>query len=56
MLKAMTPDLTRLTEEQLKFIRGLAQTADGAGDHEYALTLLQEYARRAPTARWNWPV
>ncbi len=48
MLKAMTPDLTRLTEEQLKFVRGLAQTADGAGDHEYALTLMQEYARRAP--------
>lgn len=50
MLKAMTPDLTRLTEEQLKFLRGLALTADGAGDHEYALTLLQEYARRAPDA------
>jgi tetratricopeptide (TPR) repeat protein len=48
MLKAMTPDLARLTEEQLKYVRGLAQTADGAGDHEYALTLMQEYARRAP--------
>lgn len=50
MLTAMTPDLTRLTQEQLKFIRALAQTADGAGDHEYALTLLQEYSRRAPDA------
>lgn len=50
MLTAMTPDLTRLTEEQLKFIRSLAQTADGVGDHEYALTLLQEYGRRAPDA------
>ena len=50
MLTAMTPDLTRLTQEQLKFIRALAQNADGAGDHEYALKLLQEYARRAPDA------
>lgn len=50
MLQAMTPNLTRLTEEQVKFIRALAQTADGAGDHEYALTLLQEYSRRAPDA------
>ncbi|QDT71194.1 tetratricopeptide repeat protein [Lacipirellula limnantheis] len=50
MLKAMTPNLTKLNEEQLKYVRALAQTADGAGDHEYALTLLQEYARRAPDA------
>lgn len=50
MLTAMTPDLTRLTQEQLKFIRALAQNADGAGDHEYALQLLQEYSRRAPDA------
>jgi cellulose synthase operon protein C len=50
MLTRMTPDLTRLTEEQVKYIRNLAQTADGVGDHEYALKLLQEYARRAPDA------
>jgi tetratricopeptide (TPR) repeat protein len=50
LLTAMTPDLTRLTEDQLKYLRALAQTADGVGDHEYAMTLMQEYSRRAPDA------
>jgi tetratricopeptide (TPR) repeat protein len=50
MLTAMTPDLSKLTEEQVKYIRQLAQTADSLGEHEYALTLLQEYSRRAPDA------
>ncbi|BBO30654.1 tetratricopeptide repeat protein [Lacipirellula parvula] len=50
MLTAMTPDLTRLTEEQVKYVASLARTADGVGDHEYALKLFQEYARRASDA------
>lgn len=50
MLTSMTPDLTRLTEEQVKYLANLARTADGVGDHEYALKLFQEYARRASDA------
>src|SRR5690606_35361733 len=30
MLTTMTPDLTRLNEEQLKYVASLARTADGA--------------------------
>jgi tetratricopeptide (TPR) repeat protein len=49
-LKAMTPNLSQLTEEQLKVVKQLALTADALGEHEYALTLLKEYSRRAPDA------
>ncbi|HEX6964059.1 MAG TPA: hypothetical protein VF175_19480, partial [Lacipirellula sp.] len=44
----MTPNLAVLTAEQLKFLRSLVTLADGVGDHEYALKMMQEYARRAP--------
>ena len=54
MLKAMTPDLTRLTEEQLKFIRGLAQTADGAGTMNMPSRCCKNTHDGRPTPRWNW--
>ena len=52
-LTAMTPDMSRLTEEQLKFVKQLAQTAESVNDFEYAQLLMQEYARRAPDAAFE---
>jgi cellulose synthase operon protein C len=48
VLERMTPDLRRLTEKQMQFLRSLVALADGVGDHAYALQMMQEYARRAP--------
>jgi tetratricopeptide (TPR) repeat protein len=47
-LTGMTPNLKgAISEKQLKFLRELSILADSVGDHEYALTLMGEYARRA---------
>jgi tetratricopeptide (TPR) repeat protein len=48
VLTGMTPDLRVVNEQQLNFVRSLVVLADSVGDHEYALKLMQEYARRAP--------
>jgi tetratricopeptide (TPR) repeat protein len=48
VLKRMTPNLAVLNQQQLEFLRSLVLLADGVGDHEYALQMMQEYARRVP--------
>nr|MBA3481508.1 tetratricopeptide repeat protein [Pirellulales bacterium] len=48
VLTGLTPDLRLLKPEQLQFVKSVAMQADSVGDHEYALTLMREYARRAP--------
>jgi tetratricopeptide (TPR) repeat protein len=48
ILTSMTPNLNTLNEQQLQFLRSLVQLADGVDDHEYALKMMQEYARRVP--------
>jgi tetratricopeptide (TPR) repeat protein len=48
VLTRMTPDLRVLNPEQLEFVKSIAGMADTVGDHEYALTLMREYSRRAP--------
>jgi tetratricopeptide (TPR) repeat protein len=50
VLTGMTPDLLRLKPEQLQFVKSVAALADSVGDHEYALNMMREYARRTPGA------
>jgi tetratricopeptide (TPR) repeat protein len=44
----MTPNLNRLDEKQLQFIRNLVLLAESVEDHQYALQMMQEFARRVP--------
>lgn len=48
VLTGMTPNMAVMQPEQVKFVRDVALLADSVGDHEYALNLFREYARRAP--------
>jgi cellulose synthase operon protein C len=48
VLTRMTPNLNVLNQQQLEFLRSLVQLAENVGDHEFALKMMQEYARRAP--------
>ena len=47
-LESLTPDMTVLNEEQLQAVRSVALMAESVGDHEYAIKLMREFARRSP--------
>jgi tetratricopeptide (TPR) repeat protein len=48
ILTQMTPTSGALTEQQLKNLEVISNLADVVGDHEYALQVMREYARRVP--------
>jgi tetratricopeptide (TPR) repeat protein len=49
ILTSMTPPLGgALSEQQLKNLEVISDLADAVGDHEYALTVMREFARRVP--------
>ncbi len=47
-LESMTPNLGAMNDQQLQILHAVALMADSVGDHEYALKLITEYARRVP--------
>jgi tetratricopeptide (TPR) repeat protein len=47
-LVAITPNLNVLDAKQLQVVHSIALLADSVGDHEYALKLITEFARRTP--------
>ncbi|MCA9235824.1 MAG: tetratricopeptide repeat protein [Planctomycetales bacterium] len=54
LLQAMTPDLRRMTEQQLATLPQIADLANELGDHEFALRLYSEYARRDPAGQMDF--
>ncbi|MBX3427806.1 MAG: tetratricopeptide repeat protein [Pirellulales bacterium] len=48
LLTSMTPPLNLMTERDLESVRSIGQLANEIGDHEYALSMATEYAKRKP--------